>query len=176
MAGFGGGGADKSKTKKVKETKLKPKQQWDRYLDLKADSKIRVAVRVLEVEDDDASKEWLEVGRIKSKGNQYTAIAVARQRAVIAEHAKRIYPLKVSNKNTLEWGYSESSASDESSGDDEWNVVDKSILDESTPPAGIEKIIGFEGRPDPATGFYCVYDGGKLQTDETFTKRSKEAF
>ena len=85
MAGFGGGGADKSKTKKVKETKLKPKQQWDRYLDLKADSKIRVAVRVLEVEDDDASKEWLEVGRIKSKGNQYTAIAVARQRAVIAE-------------------------------------------------------------------------------------------
>jgi hypothetical protein len=49
---------------------------------------------------------------------------------------------------------------------DEWSVVDKSILDEKSPPEGIEKMIGFEGTPDPATGFYCVYDGGKLQIGE----------
>jgi hypothetical protein len=29
-------------------------------------------------------------------------------------------------------------------------------------PAGVEKIIGFEGIPDPATGFYCNYKGGTL--------------
>jgi hypothetical protein len=31
---------------------------------------------------------------------------------------------------------------------------------------GIEKMIGFEGRPDPASGFYCVYDGGRLKLGE----------
>ena len=51
---------------------------------------------------------------------------------------------------------------------DSWTTVDKSILEEQPPPEGIEKLIGFEGRPDPATGFYCVYDGGRLKLgDET---------
>jgi hypothetical protein len=82
MAGFGGG-ANKSKSKKVKETKLKLKQQWDWYMDLKTysdlktDSKIRVTIQVLE--DKEASREWLKGGGVKSKGNEYTAIAVARQ-------------------------------------------------------------------------------------------------
>ena len=31
---------------------------------------------------------------------------------------------------------------------------------------GLEKEIGFEGTPDPATGFYCIYDGGKLRLGE----------
>ena len=52
---------------------------------------------------------------------------------------------------------------DETSG--EWQVVDKSILDDPATaiPDGIEKMIGFEGTPDPATGYYCIYDGGKLK-------------
>jgi hypothetical protein len=59
----------------------------------------------------------------------------------------------------MEWACKESEK-------DEWSVVDKSILDGATLPEGIEKMIGFEGTPDPATGFYCIYDGGKLKVGE----------
>jgi hypothetical protein len=55
----------------------------------------------------------------------------------------------------------------EKEGDDSssssWTIVDKSILETSPLPEGLEKIIGFEGKPDPATGYYCVYDDGKVQ-------------
>lgn len=78
----------------------------------------------------------------------------------VQKHAIRLYPLKISNKVTLQWAYAEG-------GDDDttWIAVDKSILDDSptSVPDGIEKMIGFEGTPDPATGFYCVYDGGQLK-------------
>jgi len=33
-------------------------------------------------------------------------------------------------------------------------------------PAGIEKEIGFQGTPNPATGFYCVYDNVRLKVAE----------
>jgi hypothetical protein len=87
--GFGGAGGDKSPKKKgktatTKESKLKPKQQWDRYQDMKGENKIRVAIRCKE----DESEEWLEVGRVKSKENEYSVVAVARQRALIAEVSK----------------------------------------------------------------------------------------
>ena len=75
--GFGSGGS-----KKKKQVKIKPKQQWDRYSgDLKKEKPYRVAVKA-EGKDSD---EWLEVGNVKSKGGAYTKAAVARQRALIAE-------------------------------------------------------------------------------------------
>jgi hypothetical protein len=77
MAGFG---AD-DKSKKKKETKLKPKQQWDRFGDLKKEDKIRVAVKVV----DSDSGDWLEVGFVRSAENAYTDFAVARQRSLIIE-------------------------------------------------------------------------------------------
>lgn len=43
--------------------------------------------------------------------------------------------------------------------------MDKSVLDDESIPTGLEKMIGFEGRPDPASGYYCMYNGGKLVTD-----------
>jgi hypothetical protein len=90
--GYGSAGVDKSPKKKgtTKESsKLKPKQQWGRYQDMKGETKIRVAIRCKE-DDDESSKEWLEVGLIKSKESQYTVVAVARQRALIAEVSKCI--------------------------------------------------------------------------------------
>lgn len=76
-AGFGSDG-----TQKKKDQKLKPKQQWDRYTDsLKKENAVRVAVKAVQKE----SKDWLEVGNVKSKGGEYTKAAVARQRALIAE-------------------------------------------------------------------------------------------
>ena len=77
QAGFGG---DSGK-KKQKETKLKPKQQWDRFLAMKKSTKYNVAVR----DSNDAESEWLAVGTVKSQDNKYTEIAVARQRALIAD-------------------------------------------------------------------------------------------
>lgn len=80
---------------------------------------------------------------------------------VPVQHGKRLYPLQVSNKKTLEWAYFAEEL-------EEWTTVDKSILEAQPPPAEIEKMIGFEGRPDPSSGFYCVYDNGKLKLgDET---------
>jgi hypothetical protein len=76
-----------------------------------------------------------------------------------------LYPLQVSNKKTIEWGYF-------SDDDDAWKVADKSIMDgdvaskvAETEGVGLEKVIGFEGRPDPASGFYCVYDEGRLKKE-----------
>jgi hypothetical protein len=77
-AGFGGGDSKSNK----KESKIKPKQQWDRYCgDLKKEKPYRVAVKVQSKENE----EWLEVGNVKSKDSEYTKAAVARQRALIAE-------------------------------------------------------------------------------------------
>jgi hypothetical protein len=71
-----------------------------------------------------------------------------------------MFPLQVSPKKAVEWAYSDGEGSD-------WKVVDKSILDGASLPDGIEKMIGFQGTPDPNSGFYCLYDGGKTQTGKT---------
>ena len=60
----------------------------------------------------------------------------------------------------MEWGYA-------ASNDDEsttWSSVDKTVLSEA--PEGIEKMIGFEGKPDPGTGFYCVSGCSRQMTVE----------
>lgn len=149
MAGFGASSMKGSKS--GKEAKLKPKSQWDRYGSLKKAKIVRVAVRVIGSDND-----WLEIGRFKSKDDLNTGIAVAKQRVLIADHAKRLFPLKVLQKDKVEWAYW--NENDESEG--VWAGVDKSVLDEA--PAAIEKQIGFEGRPDPTTGFYCHYKDGKI--------------
>jgi hypothetical protein len=67
----------------------------------------------------------------------------------------------VSTKDVVEWAY----YSDEK---DEWIVVDhKSVLASNDAVPIPENIvrgrgIGFEGRPDPATGFYCMYNDGRI--------------
>jgi Family of unknown function (DUF6523) len=145
MAGFASADGD---NKKKKEMKLKPKQQWDRFASLKKETSVLVAVRVVGQED------WLEVGRVKSKDNASIEAAVAKQRVIIAEHSRRLFPLQVSKDAKVEWAYRQTEP------DEQWMVVDKSVLDGS--PDGIEKDMGFEGRPDPASGFYCLYNRGRL--------------
>jgi hypothetical protein len=73
---------------------------------------------------------------------------------VLIQHAKRLYPLLISAKAQIEWGYSNGTSGGDNEDVTSYVVVDKSVLDEAS--AGIEKLIGFEGVPDPATGFYCV--------------------
>jgi hypothetical protein len=71
------------------------------------------------------------------------------------QHARRLYPLQLCSKKPIEWGYFDEK-------DEEWKVVDKAILNDNM-VENLEKSIGFEGRPDPASGFYCVYDAGRLK-------------
>lgn len=49
--------------------------------------------------------------------------------------------------------------------------MDKAVVDTKV-PVDVEKgkAIGFEGRPDPATGFYCLYNEGRLVNSESDVK------
>jgi len=194
-AGFGGGGTGvsniknnkkKNKINKTDKNKLKPKPQWDRYLEFKYEPKIPVAVQII---DDDANGdgggtgEWFNVGCVKSQGSKYTSQAVFRQRAIIAEHAKRLHPIQLATNGKQQlkfnWGYYDfstptttTSTSEEKDDDDnddneeeeegQWVIVDKSSSEDDVVVDGIEKLIGFMGRPDPVTGFYCQYESGRI--------------
>lgn len=171
MAGFGGGSSNSKNKKKNKKntpqkktSTLKPKQQWDRYAkNLKAATAFKVGVRVVNDDstDNDTDTEnenkWLETGKVKSDNNESTEIAVAMQRGIIAEHSKRLYPLKVLPKDKVEWAFSTSFTPEQA----DWTLINVKDVAQNA-PSGIEKIIGFEGKPDPASGFYCHYEGGRL--------------
>ena len=97
-----------------------------------------------------------------------------------------MYPLQISPKAQIEWGYvqpSDESETTMSNADDDadansdgtttttstrnqnWVTVDKSVLD-TILIKGIEKQMGFVGTPDPTTGFYCV--SRSVSPGETF--------
>jgi len=84
MAGFGGGGGNQKKKGAASLPKLKAKAQWDRYADLKQCSKVVVGVKL----SGDGESDWLEVGKVRSQNDEYTLIAIARQRALIAGKVK----------------------------------------------------------------------------------------
>jgi hypothetical protein len=216
-----GGGFGGNAGKDVGVVKLKPKQQWDRYMALKKEPSFRVAVKASD------ANEWLVVGAVKCKsmgGDDGVKLAVAKQRALLVDvcvfclllllppvlmfflrvfvvvflwllnahrtytpscrnddddgsptvvialvffgvgiphplacspvffyiyhatqqHAKRLFPMKISPKDQVEWAYEK---------DDAWVTVDKAVLNGNDVDP---KEIGFEGTPDPNTGFFCV--------------------
>lgn len=143
------GGSKGGKKGGKKPAPLKPKAQWDRYINLKKSTGVSVGVRVAN-DGEEAKGEWYEVGLVKSEGNDSTEVAVVMQRGIIADHAKRLFPLQFLSKDKVEWAYLDG---------DEWTLVDKNVI-KGIP--GTEKKIGFEGKPDAASGFYCHYQDGKL--------------
>jgi hypothetical protein len=66
----------------AESSKLKPKQQWDRYIELKGSPKVKVGIRATNKNE---AAEWLEVGHVKFQTDVGAPVAVARQRALIAE-------------------------------------------------------------------------------------------
>mmetsp|Transcript_46172 Transcript_46172/g.90171 ORF Transcript_46172/g.90171 Transcript_46172/m.90171 type:complete len:239 (+) Transcript_46172:105-821(+) len=165
MAGFGasGGGSKKKKTKGAEGTgdvgaplKLNAKTQWDRYLDLAGATAHPVAVRTVGADD------WIGVGDVRSAGDAETAAAVAVQRGLLVEHARRLYPGRLRRGDTVEWGYGAPGGDD--GGGRTFVAVDKTVLDGA--PAGVEGRVGFEGTPDPKSGFYCSPDAGRI-SDKT---------
>ncbi len=156
MAGFGGGGGTSKKNKKKGGAakplpKLKAKTQWDRYADLKQSKKVIVGVKISGEDEAD----WMEVGKVRSENDEHTLVAIARQRALIADHAKRLYPVKVPANAVLEWGYFLEGEEENS-----WVTVDKASGADA--PKGIEKKFGFEGISDKASGYYCYYSEGRV--------------
>lgn len=96
-AGFGASASAGSAKNNNDGNKLKPKQQWDRYMnDLKKMDKIRVGVRVEGGEGE--NNDWIEAGHIKSLDNLYTEVAVVRQRALIADVSKIVLMISFSRK------------------------------------------------------------------------------
>lgn len=161
MAGFGGGGGASKKNKKgggggsaKPLPKLKAKTQWDRYADLKKSQKIVVGVKIT---GEDEASDWMEVGKVRSENDEHTLVAIARQRALIADHAKRLYPVKVPANAVLEWGYV---MEGDGEGENSWVTVDKASGADA--PKGIEKKFGFEGISDKASGYYCYYSEGRV--------------
>jgi hypothetical protein len=159
MAGFG---AAPKNDKKKKSNVLKPKQQWDRYVSLKTSEGFPVAVGVVDptTPTPDNQIEWLQVGLVRSKDNAYTEEAVMRQRLLIAEHARRVYPHKILLKDTLGYSYLNKG--------DQLVMVGKGVWGEVKMPDDIEKMIGFVGIPDK-TGFYARSSGA--MDDKSVTKR-----
>jgi len=104
---------------------------------------------------------WLDVGMIKSEGDEFTEVAVALQKGIISEHAKRLHPLQFLPKDKVEWGYaSNTSDDDDNSESNGYIAIDRKM---ALPPPGTEKKIGFQGNADP-TGYYASigtkgYDG-----------------
>jgi len=161
MAGFG---AAPKKDSKKKSALLKAKQQWDRYLALKKSESFAVAVKVAGApmtSSSDGLLGWLQVGIVRSKDDAYTEEAVVRQRLLIADHARRCYPLKILAKDKLEWAYL--------NGEDELIVIGKKDDDpfqKKEMPAGFEKMIGFVGLPDKS-GFYAKSAEGESTKPKT---------
>lgn len=89
-----------------------------------------------------------------------------RQRSLIADHAKRLYPVQIPMNSVLEWGFLEGDGDDGT-----WVAVDKSSGDNA--PKGIEKKFGFEGISDKASGFYCYYHEGRIVEREDEGKGKK---
>jgi hypothetical protein len=160
MAGFG---AAPKKGDKKKSVVLKAKQQWDRYLALKKSESFAVAVKIADApmtSSSDGLLGWLQVGIVRSKDNAYTEEAVTRQRLLIAEHARRCYPLQVLAKDKLEWAYlnKEDQLIVIGKNDHPWHTAEM--------PDGIEKMIGFVGVPDKS-GFYAKSREGESTKPQT---------
>jgi hypothetical protein len=106
-------------------------------------------------------------------------------RTRLLQHARRLYPLQISKQDKVEWAYSAASSQGDANADGETDVDDASNA--SPPPAaswsviipkeialetGLEKKVGFQGRPDPASGYYCLYKEGRRVTAAGATERA----
>ncbi len=183
-AGFGA--SDKKKEGKS-PAPLKPKQQWDRYLALKQGPKVIVGVQIQDTDDwlpvgsvkaKDATALEAAVLRQRALIAEVSAVSLSLEDAyellpskkhrrsysncvftfvfTIWQHAKRLFPLQVTAKTKLNWGMMiTEGGSDEGS----WKPLDPKSFTSSDV---LDKDIGFEGTPDAASGFYCVYDQGKI--------------
>lgn len=148
LAGFGKPAAGGGAAAKRGGAPLKAKKQWDRHTALV--KKGAVLADVAARKDPDA--DWLLVGTVCAPDAAAARGAAARQRALIAEHAKRLHlPLQqLGKKAAVQVGYRPAAGA-------EFEPVkgeDGADIDADA--------IGFEGVSDPGSGFYCHYQDGRV--------------
>ena len=137
MAGFGAKQPAKGKKAKApKKAKLSPKAQWDKYRAmLKEDAPtVAVSARVKGA----LGVKWHDVGFVSVRKEADAQAATQFHKRLILEHALRLHPQLVADKEFLECGHGD-------------------------PPVSLEKTeaeceCGFMGVPDPASGYYTRYD------------------
>lgn len=180
MAGFGTssstskkkGGKKKKVAKKTGGSALKPKAQWDKFKALKSSNRVAVAARVVSEGSSVDSNDWYNIGVVKSDGDEYTESAVVLQRGIIAEHARRMYPLNFLPNEPIEYAYDPSGGADVDKA--EWVVVTKSR--EDIPSSVTKNMVGFQGHPDK-TGFYTksetMYGGGGAKSASSYDGRER---
>jgi hypothetical protein len=191
MAGFGAATPSSSSSSSSSSSgdsgsKLKAKTQWDRYLELKQEAtSYIVGVKIVAEVGNDS--DWLVVGQVRCRDEKtLLAAAVARQRGLLADHAKRLFPLKVTPQVKLAWGYFQADTGSTEmtpttggttlSATGSWVVVDPKASDNSSSKTkDFDKSIGYEGTPDPSTGYYCKYNEGRLVGTVMSTSSSANA-
>jgi hypothetical protein len=188
MAGFGAAtpsSSSSSSSSGDSGSKLKAKIQWDRYLELKQEAtSYIVGVKIVAEVGNDS--DWLAVGQVRCRDESLLAAAVARQRGLLADHAKRLFPLKVTPQVKLAWGYFQADTGSTEmtpttggttlSATGSWVVVDPKASDNSSSKTkDFDKSIGYEGTPDPSTGYYCKYNEGRLVGTVMSTSSSSSA-
>eukprot|EP00520_Triparma_pacifica_P010658 CAMPEP_0118654422 /NCGR_PEP_ID=MMETSP0785-20121206/12388_1 /TAXON_ID=91992 /ORGANISM="Bolidomonas pacifica, Strain CCMP 1866" /LENGTH=213 /DNA_ID=CAMNT_0006547095 /DNA_START=233 /DNA_END=874 /DNA_ORIENTATION=+ len=161
LAGFGSKPPNKSNV-------LRPKGQWDRYLKFltthKKDTTLGYNFGTCVIRTP-SSKKWIKVGYVAALPGVDVSDAVMVQKRIIFEHARRLQPGNFVNggKTDVEWGVlkgrGDGNREDQGGGEDyeEAEVITKF----KKVDAGVGEV-GFEGMPDPATGFFCKYDKGKI--------------
>jgi hypothetical protein len=77
------------------------------------------------------------------------------------QHARRLFPLRVLPKDKVEFGYQDRNA-----------LIAMNNDAAKDAPEGIEKKIGFKGKPDVVSGFYCR-QAADTQRDESSASPNK---
>ncbi|KAL7527283.1 hypothetical protein ACHAWF_002121 [Thalassiosira exigua] len=178
MAGFGTSsrtskkkGGKKKNVAKAGSNALKPKAQWDKFKALKSSNRVAVAARVVAEGSSVDSNDWYDIGVIKSEGDEYIESAVVLQRGIIAEHARRMYPLNFLLNEMIEYAYDAAEGGGETTDANkpEWVVVTKGK--EDVPPNVTKNMVGFQGHPDKS-GFYTksetMYGGGGAKSASSY--------
>jgi hypothetical protein len=115
------------------------KSQWEAYMQLSSQGATAAAVAVRK----DDSSEWKPVGHVCVTNGGGTTAAAARQRALIAEHGKRVHlALKALGKAPVQVGVRVAVGTTTA-----YAVVGK---EDDTLPDGVQ--CGFEGVADASTG------------------------
>jgi hypothetical protein len=106
---------------------------------------------------------------------------------ICRQHARRLYPFLISSKDTVEYAYCQQQQEEEEDAHNQWKIVDhKSIIANYSNHTNDEndiiilpddvlrgRAIGFEGKPDPATGYYCLYNEGRVVKSTGMDKDKK---
>ncbi|GMI61108.1 hypothetical protein ScalyP_jg2087 [Parmales sp. scaly parma] len=162
-----------SKLTAKKAAPLKPKAMWDRYLSL---TKVPLAgdVKVANVAVQFENK-WFRTGSVCFQSACSLDYALMRSKRLVAEHARRLYPVEIPKDYEASLGVNfENLSKGETTVNWEQfsSQISKEVFEE-TISKDLDHCLGFEGVEDPKSGYYCLYDKGKLVDTDISGKKEQ---